>query len=524
MKKLLLLWLSLYAYAAGAQVKTPAQLYPELFKRVQMERVYADGKTFPDAVPLADAAQINKDYEAQKNQPAFDLAAFVKSHFQEPVANTDVFKSDPSKGIKKHIDTLWTVLQRHPDTAKGTSLLALPNPYIVPGGRFREVYYWDSYFTMLGLQQAGKIKVIEDMVDNFAWLIDNYGHIPNGNRSYYLTRSQPPFFAMMVKLLAEAKGKDVYIKYRPQLVKEYAFWMEGANGLKAGEAHRHVVKLADGTVMNRYWDDSDQPREESYREDVLEAEKSRQPKAQFYRNIRAAAESGWDFSSRWFADGKNLHSIQTVNLVPVDLNSLLYNLEQVIARGYREDGNAEQAEVYSAKAQKRSRAITKYCWDAKQGFYVDYNWKTKTRSTQLTIAAAFPLFFNLAADAQARQLSAKIKNRFLQTGGVSTTLKNTGQQWDRPNGWAPLQYITIIGLRNYKQTTLAKTIATGWIKQNTTAFKQTGKLLEKYNIELKGNAAKAGGGEYPLQDGFGWTNGVLLKLLRIYPQTYQGTL
>ncbi|WP_345332129.1 alpha,alpha-trehalase TreF [Mucilaginibacter defluvii] len=517
MRKLLFLWFAVCSLTAAAQVKTPAQLYPDLFKRVQMERVYADGKTFPDAVPLASADVINKAYASQKDEDGFNLKAFVAKYFQEPVANTDVFKSDQSKGIVKHIDTLWTVLQRSPDTAKGTSLLALPHPYIVPGGRFREVYYWDSYFTMLGLQQAGKVNVIEDMVDNFAFLIDKYGHISNGNRTYYLTRSQPPFFAMMVKLLADAKGNNVYKKYQPQLLKEYAFWMDGAIGLKPGQAHRRVVKLSGGEVLNRYWDDSDQPREESYREDVLEAAKSKQPKAQFYRNIRAAAESGWDFSSRWFADGKNLHSIQTTKLVPVDLNSLLYNLELVIARSYREGGKAEQAEVYSAKAQKRRLSIIKYCWDAKQGFYVDYNWKTKKRSAELTIAAAFPLFFNIATDAQARQVSAKIKNSFVHTGGVSTTLKNTGQQWDRPNGWAPLQYVTIMGLRNYKQTALASTIAMDWLHQNVTAFKQTGKLLEKYNIELKGNAAKAGGGEYPLQDGFGWTNGVLLKLLALYP-------
>lgn len=483
-----------------------------------MERIYADGKTFPDVVPLASAEVINKEYAAQKGKAGFSLKAFVNKYFQEPVANTDIFKSDPSKGVVKHIDTLWTVLQRHPDTAKGTSLLALPNPYIVPGGRFREVYYWDSYFTMLGLQQADKIDVIQDMVDNFAWLIDKYGHIPNGNRTYYLTRSQPPFFAMMVKLLAGAKGNAIFKKYQPQLLKEYAFWMDGAAKLKPGQAHRHVIKLQGGEVLNRYWDDSDQPREESYREDVLEAAHSKQPKAEFYRNIRAAAESGWDFSTRWFADGKNLHSIQTTNLIPVDLNCLVYNLETTIALSYRAEGNKAKAAVYEAKAKARRIALTKYTWDAGQGFYVDYNWKARIHSPELTIAAAFPLFFNIASNAQAKQVSAKIKSRFLHTGGVSTTLKNSGQQWDRPNGWAPLQYVTIIGLRNYKQTALAKTIATGWIKQNTTAFKQTGKLLEKYNIELKGDAAKAGGGEYPLQDGFGWTNGVLLKLLSIYPQ------
>ena len=469
-----------------------------------MQRIYTDGKTFVDVAPLKTPSEINSAYTQARRRADFSLADFVKQNFREPGEATNLFKSDARQSLRKHIDTLWQVLQRNPDTIKNTSLIPLPHPYLVPGGRFREVYYWDSYFTMLGLQEAGKYNVIENMVDNFAWLLDNYGLIPNGNRTYYLTRSQPPFFSLMVELLAKHKGNAAYIKYQPQLLKEYSFWMDGPQ----------AVKLK-GAVLNRYYDAGDYPREESYREDVLEARKSKQNAAAFYRNIRSAAESGWDFSSRWFADGEHLSTIQTTDIIPVDLNCLLYNLEVVIAKAYLNAGSKQQSAIYNKKADERKSAILKYCVNA-DGVFVDYNFKTGRLSKQITIAMAFPLYFKLATTTQARKTAALIQNKFLKAGGVATSLKHTGQQWDAPNGWAPLQYITIVGLKNYGFDSLSKTIAVHWVKQNSIAYKETGKLLEKYNIELQGQAAKAGGGEYPLQDGFGWTNGVLLKLMNMY--------
>ncbi|UEG53536.1 alpha,alpha-trehalase TreA [Mucilaginibacter daejeonensis] len=499
-----------------AQPKSPAQLYPGLFEAVQMNQVYADGKTFVDATPRRPAAAINKQYQEQRSQPGFDLRKFVKANFAAPEVDSGVFKSNISAGIRKHIDTLWTVLKHVADTAKGTSLIPLPYDYVVPGGRFREVYYWDSYFTMLGLEESKRYDLIESMVKNFAYLIDHYGHIPNGNRTYYLSRSQPPFFSLMVELLAKSKGKKVLATYRPQLIKEYNYWMKGGDALKAGTATAHVVRMADGSLLNRYWDASDKPREESYREDVLAAKQSKQQTAQFYRNIRAAAESGWDFSSRWFSDGKSLPTIQTTDLVAVDLNSLLYHLEQVIARSYEQSGDAKTAALYCTKAAKRKAALIKYCWDGKQGLFYDHNWRTGKLSTQMTIATAFPLFFNIASAQQAKSVAAVIKSKFVQPGGVATTLIGTGQQWDQPNGWAPLQYITVAGLRNYQQNDLAKSLALRWMALNITTFKKTGKLSEKYDVQH--TASKAGGGEYPLQDGFGWTNGVLLKLMNMYAE------
>ena len=238
--------------------------------------------------------------------------------------------------MRSHIDRLWPVLTRAPAPAvKYSSRLPLPHRYVVPGGRFTEMYYWDSYFTMLGLQASGSHELLRQMCDNFAFLVERYGHIPNGNRSYYLSRSQPPFFAPMVGLLVDQQGASAYSRYLAALQKEYDFWMEGSERLSVGQPHRRVVRLSDDAILNRYWDDRATPREESYREDVATANAIQRPKEEVYRNLRAAAESGWDFSSRWLADGKTLASIRTVDLIPVDLNSVLYRLEQTLASAYK---------------------------------------------------------------------------------------------------------------------------------------------------------------------------------------------
>ncbi|MBF9236226.1 alpha,alpha-trehalase TreF [Hymenobacter sp. BT683] len=501
--------------AAQTLPATPRQLYPGLFEAVQLTGVYPDNKTFVDAVPRMAPADVMRDYNAQKKAAGFDLKAFVAAHFIAPAAAGGQYRSRVDKGLRLHLDTLWTVLQRNPDSVQRySSLLPLPYPYIVPGGRFREVYYWDSYFTMLGLQQSKRTPVIRNTVDNFAYLLDKYGFIPNANRTYYLTRSQPPFFALMVGLLAKDEGEKTLPRYQPQLLKEYDYWMAGAEKLKPGKATRSVVRLPKGELLNRYWDSSDQPREESYTKDVDAAKRSKQPPAQFYRNVRAAAASGWDFSTRWFGPDGQLGSIQTTDIVPVDLNCLLHNLETTIAQSYQLQGNAARAADFLAKAERRKQAILAYCWDEKSGWFQDYNFRTRKISTIKTLAGVYPLQFGIATPAQAALVATGLQRDFLKTGGLVTTLNRGEQQWDAPNAWAPLQYMAIDGLERYQQSGLARTIATRWIELNTNVFEQTGKMMEKYNVI--DTSQKAGGGEYPLQDGFGWTNGVLLKLINQY--------
>lgn len=509
---LVLLFVFLLTYS---QSLTPRQLYPGLFEAVQLTDIFPDNKIFVDATPKRNPQLIMKDYEAQKDKPGFDLKQFVNDNFFIPGTHNDVFKSDITAGIRKHIDTLWQVLYRRHDTvSKYSSLLPLPHDFIVPGGRFRETYYWDSYFTMLGLQESHKTQIIENMIDNFAYMIDKYGFIPNGTRTYYLTRSQPPFFSVMLNLLAKDKGEKVLVKYQPELLKEYAFWMEGGEKLKVGQAHRMVVRMPGGELLNRYWDDSDQPREESFKKDVEAAKTTMQKPGDFYRNIRAAAESGWDFSTRWFDTTGNLATIQTTSIIPVDLNCLLYHLELSIAQSYQLAGNGSQYRVYLAKAQQRKKAIQKYSWSESTGWFMDYNWQLNKVTPHQTLAGVFPLEFKIADERQAKIVAQALRVKFFKSGGLVTTFNRSGQQWDSPNAWAPLQYMAIDGLKNYGQNDLARSIAEAWIRTNMRVFDATGKLMEKYNVLDTGS--KAGGGEYPLQDGFGWTNGVLLNLLNHY--------
>jgi len=520
-KSLAIILVSLiFLQAFSQKVQTPDQIYGVLFKDVQMAQIFPDGKTFVDCVPKKDPKKIVKEYLAAKNNPAlrFSLKLFVEDNFEMP-KTPQLNYVTKEKDVVMHIKNLWGVLKRDADNAiEGSSLLALPYPYIVPGGRFREIYYWDSYFTMLGLKESGETEMIESMIKNFAYLLDTFGHIPNGNRSYYIGRSQPPFFAAMIQLLASIKGDEVFTTYLPTLEKEYKYWMDGTAKVKPGQAYRRVVKLKDSTILNRYWDDSNVPRQESWREDVETAAKSRRNKIEMYKQLRAGAESGIDFSNRWFADGKNITTIQTTNIIAVDLNSLLYNLELVIAKARKMKGDEEGSNEFSKKADKRQAAIDKYCWNEKLNYYTDYNFKTQRIWNNITPAGMYPFcFFENKPDylsLLAKRASESLKTKLLKDGGIVTTEKNTGQQWDAPNGWAPLQWMTIWGLDRCGQKELAAEIAKRWMKLNNDVFLRTGKLMEKYNVV--DTHLEAGGGEYPGQDGFGWTNGVLLALIKKY--------
>jgi alpha,alpha-trehalase len=490
------------------------QVYGQLF--VDAQRVLPDAKALVDAIPNQPPAAIAAEYEVARDEPGFDLRAFLGKQFVLPRPAGGDYRTDPDHGVREHIDALWTVLERKPEPGDArTSLLPLPHRYIVPGGRFNEIYYWDSYFTMLGLEESGRHDLAVDMVRNFAWLIDHYGHIPNGNRTYYLSRSQPPFFAAMVELLAKRDGPSTRAEYLPQLGAEYAFWMDGADALAPGQAHRRVVKMADGTLLNRYWDDCDTPRAESYREDVKTASQAKRPSAEVYRNLRAAAESGWDFSSRWLADGKTLATIRTVDIVPPDLNSLLYRLELTLAEAYRAASQPDKARDFDRKAQARKTAINRLLWDESKGMYADVTWKDGRSTGHVSGATAYPLYFGIADAARAGRVAQRLREDLLQPHGLAATATRTGQQWDLPNGWAPLQWLAIDGLRQTGQQALADDIARRWIAHNIATYRATGKLVEKYDVT---GDAEAGGGEYPLQDGFGWTNGVLRRLLALYPE------
>jgi len=487
-----------------------------LFHAVQAAKIFPDQKTFADAIPKSDPSSILADWQMQKIQRNFDLRYFVTTNFILP---TDREKYVPPAGqsLREHIDSLWSVLTRTTiQTNQWDSLLPLPKPYVVPGGRFREVYYWDSYFTMLGLAESGRWDLVQNMVENFASLLDQYGHIPNGNRSYYLSRSQPPFFSMMVDLLAQHQSDRVYIKYLPEMQKEYDYWMAGADRLKPGEASKRVVKLHDGTLLNRYWDSRDVPRTESYMDDIATAQKATaRNHSELYRDLRASAASGWDFSSRWFATPDDISTIQTTRIISVDLNSLMFHLEQSLAHANQLAKNTAASQRFGHLARLRQKAINHYLWDNQQGWYADYDWQKGAVRPQLTAATLFPLYLKAATDDQAAKTATAVQAQLMKEGGLVTTTHHSGQQWDAPNGWAPLQWAAVEGLNHYGKQTLAKNIAIRFLKNVQATYDKEHKLVEKYVVEGQGLGG-GGGGEYPLQDGFGWTNGVTLKLMDLY--------
>ncbi|MGE5400196.1 MAG: alpha,alpha-trehalase TreF [Ignavibacteriales bacterium] len=494
------------------------QLSGELFRQVQLSGIFRDSKTFVDAVPLSHPDHIRKLYDSLNATTGFNLKQFVSANFSIPSDKKDTIRLPEGESMQKHIETLWQYLAREPEKeSKYSTLITLKYAYVVPGGRFREIYYWDSFFTMLGLLAGGRNKEAEDMVQNFAYLIDSYGLIPNGNRIYYLTRSQPPFFSLMVDMICRTRNDYKWgLNFIDQLQKEYMFWMNGASGsqVSAGNA----VRVNDN-VLNRYYDSDTIPREESFREDYLQAEKIADSlRPEFCRNIRAAAESGWDFSSRWFSDEKSIKKIQTLEILPVDLNCLLYFLEDRLSLFYKLLGDNDKNKFYSIKAAQRRVQINRIFWNEKEGYYFDYNWKTKQLTKTYSLAACFPLYFGIASQAQAAGVARMLKEKFLMPGGLITTLSQTGQQWDAPNGWPPLQWIAIKGLREYGYDSLADEIKGRWIKLNEDVYKRTGRMLEKYNVENL--ELFAGGGEYPLQDGFGWTNGVAAALLKNFDKQY----
>ena len=517
------------ASASGQNRQAPDELFGELFTDVQMSKVFADGKTFVDMVAKRPPAQILSDYRKLSKTPGFDLKAFVEANFEMPPSQQGDFKTQ-EKDMWMHAYNLWPVLTRSADKAvPWSSLLPLPHPYVVPGGRFREVYYWDSYFSMLGMAEQGQEAMVENMVRNFAHMVNTYGHIPNGNRTYYLTRSQPPFFSLMVELLAGIKGDAVFAEFLPAMEREYAYWTEGADNGRA-------VRLPDGTALSRYWDDADKPRQESHREDVETAEaaakewaatqsfkndKQREKavgdyKKAVWRHLRSAAASGWDFSSRWLSDPAKLTTIRTTEILPVDLNCLLYMTERALRRAYssaptdKPDQRARHdvlAGEYERKSAVRKAAIEKYFWNESKGIYSDYDMTAGKVSDGLHLAGMFPLYARVADPNRGGRHARATLSGLLRDGGFQTTNLTTGQQWDAPNGWAPLQWVAVLGLENYTFFEEARDAATRWAVINRKVFERTGKLMEKYNVvdtKLEG-----GGGEYPNQDGFGWTIGVL---------------
>lgn len=490
------------------------QLTGPLFERVMQERIFDDPKTFVDSIPNNPPEEIMASFFNESSVPGFDLKAFVENHFTLPSPVSEKLAKTP-ESMDDYINAMWPILTREIKASSPfDTLLTLPHPHLVPGGRFRECFYWDSYFTLLGLIQEGCKETVSGCVDNFHHLIQTYGFIPNGTRQYFLSRSQPPFFALILELTSNCLGKKALESYHYSLEKEHLFWLKERDYVKKHKVakgrsayiHHPVYKGA----LSRYYDPINEPRPEAFYKEA-EYGKHTPSSQQFFKNLRAVCESGWDFSTRFLED-KELKTVNALALCPVDLHCLLYTMEKRLYSFYKARCEEKQKH-YNYLMLKRREAIETLFFGG--DFFYDFNWRKNKRSEKKTLAGMFPLFVKLASNEQAAAAADTIKRSFLKEGGFVTTL-GKGHQWDWPNGWAPLQWIAIVGLVNYGYKELAQEGAQRWLKMVEKHYKKSGTLLEKYNVVSVDENAHDG--EYSMQQGFGWTNGVT-KALKWFVQT-----
>ncbi|TYZ56918.1 hypothetical protein PybrP1_001901 [[Pythium] brassicae (nom. inval.)] len=560
---------------------------------VQMAGVFADSKHFVD-MPIkanSSAFAILVDFErrrlaltdfrpeSRRRAPhEQQLRRFLDDHFDppgselRPITPCDYQESTLPPRIARIEDEelrdwafalhqLWRTLGRVPNARVRSSYLhskPLADPalhrggaqtvLIVPGGRFRESYYWDSYWIVEGLLVSGMRHTARGVVTHLLEYVAEFGFVPNGGRVYYLTRSQPPMLSDMVRLVAaSANGSDsdsVDLAYLnatvPILEKEYAFWMQLGPG---GHAVEFVRPARDGSgrnvthLLNRYSSNANHPRPESYREDVDVATElfgdchargaCRPKKDAYYNDVIAAAESGWDFSSRWFSDHADMKTVATSSVIPVDLNAIMYRMEKNLEAFHARLGRPKRAQFFRDAARQRLAAIDAILWSDARGTWKDLNLETLAHSPVASVSDYTPLWaraFDPRDTVRLQRVVASLQTSgLLQVGGVQATDTYTGQQWDAPNAWPPEQDIVIEGLLavgTIEARNMARELLQSWVGTSLAAWKHTGLMFEKYNATEVGGLGV--GGEYFPQFGFGWTNGVILKFLALHQSLLRG--
>ncbi len=469
------------------QAERPAFVLAELYARVESEQLFADSKSFADAQPRRAPALILHDYRAAVPATRPQLIAFVEQNFTPP----RLWDGAPAPGLDlgHYIAALWPLLTRPAlQPADFSSSLGAPFPYVVPGARLRELHYSESYFILLGLIREGQLALAHGVLDDCAALINRFGHVPEGSRTYYLSRSGLPLFYRMIELLYPKDPVAGYVSYLPELKREYSFWMQGSAGLAPGQSIEHVVAMPDGALLNRYWDALGEPRDEAYREDTMLAAGGTQERAALFRNVRAASESGWGLSKRWLAQPGVPASVQTTALVPIDLNAVLFGLERAIAAACERRGDQPCATQFLARAWQRKQAINRYLWNAADGRYQDYNWQQARASPVLSAAMFFPLFVGIASQAQAASVAALASEQLLAPGGLMALAPDADPEAS-PEIWAQLQWIAIAGLNHYGQEALSREIAARWLDRVRRDFAEGGRLPASASQESLGSTA-----------------------------------
>ncbi len=440
-------------------------------------------------------------------------------------------------------------------------LLYLPEKYVVPGGRFNEMYGWDSYFIVRGLLRAGRVDLARGMVDNFLFEIENYGAMLNANRTYYLTRSQPPFVSSMFMDVYQAVQKSG----AKQDKQAQRAWLERAyKDLDHDyEMWTHEPHMAGQTGLSRYYDFGDGPPQEAvkdetgfYRkvsqyfffhpgqadsyvyEDRPEAkdsvagaayslevcdagntmarpacEAARQFKLSkdYYKGDRSMRESGFDVSFRFGAFGSATH-----HYAPVCLNSLLYKNEKDMEQISLWLGRAADAKTWGKRAEARKKLIAQYLWNDERHAFFDFNFDTAKGSNYVYASTFYPLWAGLATAEQAKGVVASLKG-FEQPGGLPMSTFDSGAQWDLPYGWGNIEMIAIDGLRRYGYNADADRISYNFLSTVAENFRRDGNIREKYNVVTRSSEAHVELGYEMNVVGFGWTNAAFLELLHALP-------
>ncbi|KYM96555.1 Trehalase [Cyphomyrmex costatus] len=526
-----------------------SQVYCEgsLLHTVQLAGIFNDSKTFVDLYQLHDPnitiENFNALMKATNNSPnRTTVAAFVAENFamQDELDNSTLpdWKENPAilKSIKdlryrewaKRLNYIWNTLARKINNdvmvnPQRHSLIYVNNTFVIPGGRFKEFYYWDSYWIIEGLLLCDMHETVKGMIENFLSIVEKYGFVPNGGRVYYLSRSQPPLLIPMVaKYYDYTKDRKFLKKNIAILEKEFEYWRN--------EKTVDVTKNGKTYKMAHYVVNSRGPRPESYKEDYQLAQQvPEQERGAVYNDLKAAAESGWDFSYRWCIRTNkdanlSLVNVSTSNIIPVDLNAILQRNARMLSRFYGILGNVKKDWRYAQIASEYQAAINNVLWNEDEGIWLDYDMKNKQSRNTFYPSNLSPLYtmsydWNKRNKYALRSISYIKRNKIdSYFGGTPSSINYTGEQWDFPNAWPPLQSFVILGLHQTKvkqAVDLAKTLADRWLKSNYLGYDEYGKMFEKYNSLHPGEGG--GGGEYNVQDGFGWTNGIVFELLRLFP-------
>ncbi|XP_015184771.1 PREDICTED: trehalase isoform X3 [Polistes dominula] len=522
----------------------------ELLHKIQMASIYPDSKTFVDMKmknsPEKTLALFREFMNRTDEMPTkSEIEQFVNDTFDPPASefeewNPTDWKPNPKflqkindpeyRKFGSDLNNIWKMLGRKmKDDVKlheeQYSIIYVPNPVIVPGGRFREFYYWDSYWIIKGLLLSEMYQTARGMLSNFVTIVDKIGFIPNGGRVYYKMRSHPPLLIPMVEEYLQVTNDYNWLNDNFWLLeKEFHFWLTN----RTVEVEKDGIKY----TLARYHEESSGPRPESYREDVQTSQSFRtaEEKDNYYAELKTAAESGWDFSSRWFIlDGTNkgnLTNLKTRYIIPVDLNAILYRNAVLLSKYSRRMGNATKEAYYSTIADEWKKAVTAILWHDEVGAWLDYDIMNELKRDYFYPTNILPLWtycydFTKREEYVSKVLKYLEKNQImLNQGGIPTTLEHSGEQWDYPNAWPPLQYFIIMSLNNTQDPwaqRLAYEISERWVRSNYKAFNATTHMFEKYDATVSGGYG--GGGEYEVQLGFGWSNGLAMILLDKYGQT-----